>query len=93
MLKWRIPKDVKELHDFLGIIGYYRHFLKGYGKIAKPLIRLLKKGFQWNSEAQEAFEIFKITMTTELVLAMPDFTKMFVVEINALGVGLGAVLM
>lgn len=71
----------------------YHKFAGHYGTLAAPLTQLLKKdAFNWNEQVTEAFERLKRTMVTLPVLALPDFSLPFVIETNALGTGLGAVL-
>jgi hypothetical protein len=40
---WPIPKNLKELQSFIGLINYYRRYVEGYVKIMEPMFRLLKK--------------------------------------------------
>ena len=77
----------------MGLTGYYRQFIQGYGTIAKPLTKLLKNGaFQWSSVAKQAFHKLKNALITAIVLALPDFEVEFIVESNDSHTGIGVVL-
>ena len=86
MLEWPTPKSLRDLRGFLGLIGYYRKFVKRYGSLVGPLTDQLKKeNFGWNLEAEQAFQQLKCAMTKVPMLALPDFNQPFIVETDALG--------
>jgi hypothetical protein len=78
----------------MGLTGYYCKFVNNYGRIATPLMTLLKKdAFSWTPKSAKAFEDLKEVMCRALVLATLDLTKTFIVECDASGNGISVVLM
>jgi hypothetical protein len=61
VLDWSPPKNVLKIRSFLGLVGYYCRFIKGFYKIVKPLTTLLEKGkeFKWDEKCQASFDEFK----------------------------------
>ena len=93
--EWEPPTRVAELRSFLGLVNYYRQFIKNYSARAAPLTDLLKKNksWAWTEKCQEAFEHLKAAVMEEPVLALPDFSKPFEVHTDASDFAIGGVLM
>ncbi|GKB03578.1 reverse transcriptase domain-containing protein [Tanacetum coccineum] len=92
---WASPKTPTEIRQFLGLAGYYRRFIKGFSKIAKPMTKLTQKNmkFDWSEKAEAAFQLLKQKLCSALILALPEGSENFVVYCDASRKGLGAVLM
>ena len=58
VLNWKPPTNMGEIRSFLGLAGYYRRFIEGFSKLAKPMIALLEKKakFVWSEKCQANFE-------------------------------------
>ena len=94
IIDWPTLVMLWALRGFLGLTGYCRKFVCNYSSLAWPLTQQLKKyAFHWNSEAEDAFQKLKDVMISLPVLALPNFSQEFVIEMDASGLGLGAVLM
>ena len=85
---------MKEPKSFLGLASYYRWFVPSFSKIANPLFALIHKdcSFIWSQKCEGAFNQLKGLLTNAPLLVFPDFKKEFILETDASGLGLGAVL-
>jgi hypothetical protein len=79
----------------LGLVGYYRRFIEGFSKIAKPMTSLMEKGreFKWDEKCLDSFVQLKTRLMSPPLLVMPDLQKGFGIYCDACGQGLGCVLM
>jgi hypothetical protein len=79
VIEWEPPKNVGEIHSFLGLARYYRRFIKNFSKIAKHMSELLKKEkkFQWTNECEVSFQELKERLVSAPVLCLPDLEKEF----------------
>nr|XP_055035571.1 uncharacterized protein LOC129423357 [Misgurnus anguillicaudatus] len=104
--KWVRPKNLQELRSFLGFASYYRRFVKNFSCIAGPLNTLVAEvirgkktkrpkidlGTKWTESCENAFQTLKAALINAPVLAYADFSKSFILDIDASHQGLGAVL-
>ncbi|GJW58320.1 putative reverse transcriptase domain-containing protein [Tanacetum coccineum] len=92
---WASPKTPTEIRQFLGLAGYYRRFIEGFSKIAKPMTKLTQKkvAFEWGDKQEAAFQTLKNKLCSAPILALPQGAENFIVYCDASHKGLGAVLM
>ncbi|GKA11170.1 putative reverse transcriptase domain-containing protein [Tanacetum coccineum] len=91
---WESPKTPTEIRQFLGLAGYYRRFIEGFSKIAKPMTKLTQKSikFNWGEKEETAFQTLKQKLCSAPILALPEGSENFVVYCDASHKGLGAML-
>ena len=92
--EWMTPINVSEVRSFLGMVGYYRHFIANFSRIAKPLHHLTKLGvvFEWGHEQTTAFETLKAALCSSPILIRPDPAIPFIVDTDYSTDGIGATL-
>ena len=94
------PDTYTKVKSFGGLVGHYRCFIKGFAKIATPLYDLTSgdnkdkklEHVDLSPKAREAFDCLKAACLQAPILSFPDFNKPFLLEMDASGRGLGAVL-
>lgn len=94
ILEWPIPKSIKTLRGFLGLMWYYQNFIKNYDIIVTPLIIffLKKNAFELSDKATQALEELKKVVTHPPILKLLDFIGSFTIIYDASERGIGVVL-
>ena len=92
--RFPIPRTQKDIKSFLGLLGYYRRFIKDFAKITKPLTKCLKKNAKVTHDQNfiDAFNTCKEILVNDPILQYPDFSKPFILTTDASDVALGAIL-
>ncbi|GJS25680.1 putative reverse transcriptase domain-containing protein [Tanacetum coccineum] len=77
---WTSPKSPTEIRQFLGLAGYYRRFIEGFSKIAKPMTKLTQKKvkFEWGDKQEAAFQLLKQKLCSAPILALPEGSEDFI---------------
>jgi hypothetical protein len=94
--KFPIPKTQKNVRQFLATVGFYRHFIKNFAKIAVPLSELLKKTNKklvWSQGAQQSFDILRTALISNPIMIHPNFEEMFELHCDASDFAIGSSLM
>jgi hypothetical protein len=88
------PRNITEVRAFLGLAGYYQHFVKNFSIIAKALHHLTKKDtpFVWRPDHETAFQSLKAALCLAPILIRPDFDKPFLLDTDFSYNGIGATL-
>jgi len=91
---WPVPTTVSQIRSYLGIMSYYRRYIKDFAKTARPLNDLLKKTaiWQWEKPQQDAYQKLKDTLLDDVFLLHPSNEKQFILETDASQFAWGAVL-
>nr|GEY57937.1 putative reverse transcriptase domain-containing protein [Tanacetum cinerariifolium] len=89
------PAAFMDLVNRVCLARYYRRFIEGFSKIAKPMTKLTKKKvkFEWGNKQETAFQLLKQKLCSAPILALPEGSKDFIVYYDASNKGLGVMLM
>ena len=95
IINWPILKNISKVRSFHGLARLYRKFIKNFIGICAPIVETIKeknKPFHWTEASNKSFQLIKKKITKQPILSLPDFNKLFQVEIDASGTTIGVVL-
>lgn len=95
IIDWPAYKNVSEIRSFVGLVGYYKKFVKNFSKLVYPITQLERKGnkFIQDDKCDQAFSLLKQKLNTTPILKLPNPHKELSIYTNSSGEGLGGVLM
>lgn len=95
--EWDPPSSVTQIKQFLGLCSFFRRTIANFSTIASPLIKLTRKDAAWGgptlpAEALKAFMTLKARLVSRPCLSPVDFSREFILTVDASSTGLGAIL-
>ncbi|XP_045198754.1 uncharacterized protein LOC123553067 [Mercenaria mercenaria] len=89
--EWPVPTCSKDVERFMGLVNYHRTSVHDFAQLAEPLYSVVgKKKFRWDTEQQEAFDALRQAVTEPPVLALPNQTDKFILDMDASEKAVGA---
>jgi hypothetical protein len=78
IMEWPTPRCTFDVRSFHVLAGFYQKFFRKFSQICVSLTECMKKGvFQWTVATEKSFEELKKRITTQPILALLDFNKVF----------------
>ena len=95
ILDWPVPRNMKELQQFLGLANYHRDHIDKFAETAVSLYKLTgskvrQSNFQWSNEYELAFKTLKQKLTEAPLLVYPNKTDLFILDTDASKTAIGA---
>lgn len=90
---WLKPKTLTDARSFHDLVSFYRRFMPNFNTIMVSITKRMKTGsFEWTSTASKTFKLIKQKLCEALILALPNFNKLFKVECDVSEVGISVIL-